>query len=50
MPLSFAELGAKEADIPLLAANLHLGGKMLGAFRPLSESDVREILKLACRS
>ena len=49
MPLSFAELGAKEADIPLLAANLHLGGKMLGAFRPLSESDVREILKLACR-
>ena len=50
MPLSFAELGAKEADIPLLAANLHLGGKMLGAFRPLAESDVREILKLACRS
>ena len=49
MPLSFAELGAKEADIPLLAANLHLGGKMLGAFRPLAESDVREILKLACR-
>ena len=49
MPLSFAELGAKEADIPRLAANLHLGGKMLGAFRPLSESDVREILKLACR-
>ena len=48
--IAFAELGAKEADIPRLAANLHLGGKMLGAFRPLSESDVREILKLACRS
>ena len=49
MPLTFAELGAKESDIPRLAANLHLGGKMLGAFRPLSEFDVREILKLACR-
>ena len=27
-----------------------VGGKMLGAFRPLSEFDVREILRLACRS
>ena len=49
MPLSLAELGAKEADIPRLAANLHLGGNLLGAFRPLSEADVREILKLASR-
>ena len=47
MPTSFAELGAKEEDIPHLAANLHLNGKMLGAFRPLTEADVREILKLA---
>ena len=49
MPLTFAELGAKESDIPRLAANLHLGGNLLGAFRPLAEADVREILKLACR-
>ncbi len=49
MPTTFAELGAKEEDIPRLAANLHLNGKTLGAFRPLAEADVRAILKLACR-
>ena len=48
MPTTFAELGAKEEDIPRLAANLHLNGKTLGAFRPLTEADVRAILKLAC--
>ena len=47
LPLTFAELGARPEDIPLLAANLHLNGNTLGAFRPLSEADVREILKLA---
>jgi len=47
MPLTFAELGARPEDIPLLAANLHLNGNTLGAFKPLSEADVREILKLA---
>ena len=49
MPTTFAELGAKEEDIPRLAANLRLNGKTLGAFRPLAEADVRAILKLACR-
>ena len=49
MPTTFAELGAKAEDIPRLAANLHLNGKTLGAFRPLTEADVRAILKLACR-
>ena len=49
MPTSFAELGAKAEDIPRLAANLHLNGKTLGAFRPLTEADVREIQKLAAR-
>ena len=48
LPTTFAELGAKEDDIPLLAANLHLNGQTLGAFRPLTEADVRAILKLAC--
>ena len=49
MPTTFAELGAKEGDIPRLAANLRLNGGTLGAFRPLTEADVRAILELACR-
>ena len=49
LPTTFAELGAKAEDIPRLAANLHLNGKTLGAFRPLTESDVCEILKLAAK-
>ena len=47
MPLTFAELGARREDIPTLAANLGLKGNTLGVFRPLTESDVREILSLA---
>ena len=49
MPLTFAELGARSEDIPLLAANLGLKGNTLGLFRPLTEADVREVLKLAAR-
>ena len=49
MPLSFAELGAREGDIPALVANLGLAGGTLGAFRPLADSDVAAILRLACR-
>ena len=49
MPLTFAELGAREEDIPQLVANLRLNGNTLGAFRPLAEADVAAILKLACR-
>ena len=49
MPLSFAELGARGEDIPVLAANLGLKGNTLGLFRPLTEADVCEILKLAAR-
>ena len=49
LPTTFAEIGAREEDIPRLAANLHLNGNTLGAFRPLDEADVRAILKLACR-
>ena len=48
LPTTFAEIGAREEDIPRLAANLHLNGNTLGAFRPLDEADVRAILKLAC--
>ena len=46
MPATLAELGGRAEDIPLLAANLQLGGNALGSFRPLTEEDVREILKL----
>ena len=47
MPVTFAELGAREEDIPLLAANLGLGeGQTLGAFRRLTAADVELILRL----
>ena len=47
MPLTFAELGAKAEDIPLLAANLGLkDGQTLGSFRALSTADVESILRL----
>jgi len=50
MPTTFAELGAKAEDIPRLAANLGLkDGQTLGTFRPLSTTDVENILRLACR-
>ena len=47
MPLTFKELGAKAADIPTLVANLGLKGNTLGSFRPLADSDVAAILRLA---
>ena len=48
MPTSFSELGARAEDIPRLAASLGLGeGQTLGAFRPLTTSDVEAILRLA---
>lgn len=49
MPANFAELGAKESDIPALVAKLGLNGNTLGSFRPLTDDDVAAILKIACR-
>ena len=46
LPLTFAELGAKEDDIPLLVKTLNLNGNTLGGFRPLTESDVAAIYRL----
>ena len=46
MPLTFAELGAREEDIPLLVKTLNLSGNTLGAFRPLAEDDVAAIYRL----
>ena len=46
LPLTFAELGAKEDDIPLLVKTLNLNGNTLGGFKPLTESDVAAIYRL----
>ena len=46
MPLNFAELGAREEDIPLLVKTLNLNGNTLGAFRPLTADDVEAIYRL----
>ena len=50
MPQNFAELGAKESDIPLLVTQLGLKGNTLGAFRPLADDDVEKILRIAARA
>ena len=47
MPQNFAELGAKAEDIPALVAKLGLKGNTLGAFRPLADADVVQILQIA---
>ena len=47
MPQTFKELGAKEEDIPKLVATLGLKGNTLGAFRPLNDEDVANILRRA---
>ena len=46
MPLTFADLGAKEEDIPLLVKTMNLCGNTLGAFKPLTEDDVAAIYRL----
>ena len=48
MPLTFEELGAKKADIPVLVAKLGLNGNTLGAFMPLTEADVTAIFLSCC--
>jgi hypothetical protein len=49
MPTTFAELGAREDDIPALVAKLGLGEGTLGSFKPLSSADVANIFRLCCR-
>ena len=49
LPLTFAELGAKEEDIPTLVKTLNLCGNTLGGFKPLVESDVEAIYRLCLR-
>jgi alcohol dehydrogenase YqhD (iron-dependent ADH family) len=49
MPTTFAELGAKEEDIPALVAKLGLRGNTLGGFVQLNDDDVANIFRLAVR-
>ena len=46
MPTTFAELGAREEDIPALVAKLGIGEGSLGSFMPLSGDDVANIFRL----
>jgi hypothetical protein len=50
MPLTFAELGAKEEDIPALVAKLGLNGNTLGGLVQLNDEDVANIFRLAAQS
>ncbi len=50
MPINFAELGAKEEDIPLLVEKFGLGDGKTGGFVALSSEDVAEILRIAAHA
>lgn len=50
LPTTFAELGAKEEDIPLMAEKCHMNnGDKMGYFNPLTKSDIEEVYRLACK-
>ena len=49
MPTTFAELGAKEGDIPVLVEKLGLHGNTLGGLMQLNDEDVANIFRLASR-
>ena len=47
MPLTFAELGAKEEDIPVLVEKFGIGDGRTGGFVKLSAKDIENIYKIA---
>lgn len=47
MPLTFAELGAKEEDIPKLVETFGIGDGRTGGFVKLSASDIEQIYRIA---
>ena len=47
MPLTFAELGAREEDIPTLVKNFGIGDGTTAGFVHLSAQDVTNIYRLA---
>ena len=50
MPINFAELGAKEADIPKLVDRFGIGRGRTGGFVALSAEDIAEIYRIAARA
>ena len=50
MPINFAELGAKEEDIPLLIEKLGIGDGVRHGFKQLNRNDVEAIYKLAAHA
>lgn len=50
LPTTFAELGAKEEDIPLLASKVNMNnGDLVGYFNPLTRKQIEEVYRLACK-
>lgn len=49
MPTSFAELGAKEEDIPKLLETLQIEGRTEGHFVELGPKECEEVYRLACK-
>jgi len=50
MPINFAELGAREEDIPVLVEKFGLGDGKTGGFVALSSEDVAEIYRIAANA
>ncbi len=50
MPINFAELGAKEEDIPVLVEKLGIGDGKLGGFMELDRNDVTAIYRIAAHA
>jgi len=50
LPINFAQLGAKEEDIPILVDKLGLGDGRTGGFVPLSGEDVAMIYHIAAKA
>ncbi len=50
MPINFAELGAKEEDIPVLVEKFGLGDGKTGGFVSLSSEDIANIYRIAVKA
>ncbi|MCR5016687.1 MAG: iron-containing alcohol dehydrogenase [Ruminococcus sp.] len=50
MPINFAELGAREEDIPALVDKFGIGRKRTGGFVHLSAEDIADIYRIAARA
>ncbi len=50
MPINFAELGAKEEDIPVMVEKLGIGSGKRAGFMELSAEDVTEIYRIAAHA